>query len=484
MADHETSPVAVTTQAYDEMAVKWMLIHALNGGTQSMRDAGSMYLPQETEEGVNQYDVRLDRSFLFNAYRDAVENIVAKPFSKAVTLTGAEDLPEQLQLIEEDTDRAGTSLTQFARELLTIGINHGLAHVWVDYPVTSAADGEAPRLDEQREKGIRPLLIPVSPVAVIGWRGEKIEATGAHELIQARMVEFANEPDGDYGVKEVKRIRVLNREGFELWVQDPKIENVYTMESEGEYVGFDGVPLITGYISRTGFMTAVPALEDLAWLNLAHWQSSSDQRSILRFARTGLWVFTGIDEEEMKKQKVTLGPNGRFMTANADAKVSVVEHSGSAIGAGQADLDKTEQQMQVLGLQPFFKLTGGATATEKIIDENRSETEVQSWIRIVEKMIYNSYAMAAKWVNEKLPDSFGVNIYSNFVLDTLAARDLKMLLDMRVSGNLDEQTFVEEVKRRGLFAETTTAEEVIERVSAMGPSLAAMGGGMPDEEEE
>jgi hypothetical protein len=486
MADKESQNnlVGTSTAVYDAMSVKWHLISALTSGTQAMRDAKETYLPREEREESDAYNTRLNRSFLFNGYRDSVEKIVAKPFSRSVVLANKEKLPEQLQGIEEDTDREGTSLTQLARELLTIAIDHGLAHVWVDYPRVE----EQINLAEQRDNGIRPMLIPVSPASLIGWREDK-DATGKKFLTQARIHEIVSLDSGMYGIEQRERVRVLNQGSFELFEKEDSKTGFVKLpapEGEGDFRNFADVPIVTGYLARTGFMTAVPAMEDLAWMNLAHWQSSSDQRNILRFARTGLWVFTGITREQLLEQKFSLGPSSFVALKPKDADAKVVEHSGNAIDAGQRDLDKLEQQMQVLGLQPFFRLTGGATATEKMIDENRSETEVQAWIKVVEDMLYDAYAMAAKWIGQELPEDFAVNIYSNFTLDSLAGRDLEMLLKMRVSGNLDEKTFIEEVKRRNLFADATSSEEILARLVAEGPSLGSLGvgdeGGGEDEE--
>jgi hypothetical protein len=444
--------VGTPTAHHDAMDEKWSMIRALWGGTATMRAAGTKYLPQESKEKNELYLARLDRSFLFNAYRDSVEKIVAKPFTRAVEVKEQDRLHEQLKPIQDDADRSGTSLTTLARELMTILINHGMAHVMVDYPNLA----EQPRLDEQRALDIRPAFIPVSPANLIGFQTRKDE-TGRTILSQAR-------------------IRVLREDGWELHEYDED-DDAFVPIDGGLWVGMNRVPLVTAYVSRDGFMTASPALEDLAWLNLEHWQSSSDQRNILRFARSGLIVVTGVTEEDVEKQGgIVVGPTSRMILDPADAKVQIVEHSGSAIGAGAEDLRAIEQKMQVLGLQPFFKLTGGTTATEKMIDEGRTETEVQSWIGMAERLLEDSYALAAQWVGTDLPDDFDVNIYSEFVLSKLVARDLAALLDLRKGGDVDRETLLSEFKRRRILDESGTVQDIIDRLEAEGPNLAGIGG--------
>ena len=469
MADVKKS-VATPTDTFLAMDEKWAVIRALCGGTLAMRAAGSTYLPQETREAPADFQARLNRSFLFNGYRDSVDKLAAKPFSREVVLHGGDKLDEQLAGIAEDTDRAGTNLTALAAELFVMLINHGVAHLWVDYP---RVGDEPPNVSIQRATGIRPTLIPVRPSDVIGWRSE-VDETGSERLTQVRIRERQEQPSGLWDSVSVERIRVLKIAGWELYEYDGE---VWKQIGAGTwtYTG-GGVPFVTAYASREGFMQASPALEDLAWVNVAHWQSSSDQRNILRFARTGLIFTKGISQREIKEQGgVTFGPGAAIYAESPEADAKVVEHSGRAIEAGAKDLVALEQQMQVLGLQPFFRMTGGATATEKMIDEGRSESEIQAWIKIDEELIRAGYEVAAKWVGSKLPTGFAVDIYSDFIIGSMVGRDLELLRKARLRGALDSETFLAEVKRRGVFADSTDVEEIMKRIEKEGASLT--GGG-------
>src|SRR6185295_4553940 len=95
------------------------------------------------------------------------------------------------------------------------------------------------------------------------------------------------------------------------------------------------------YLNRTGFMTGEPPLEELADLNVAHWQSSSDQRNILTVARVPILFGTGIEGNE----KLEIGASSMIRTSDPNAKLTYVEHTGAAIGAGERDLERLEFQM-------------------------------------------------------------------------------------------------------------------------------------------
>jgi len=55
------------------------------------------------------------------------------------------------------------------------------------------------------------------------------------------------------------------------------------------------IPLVTHYTFRIGDFIARPPFEDLSWLNIEHWQSSSDQRNALRYGRSAILFLQGFN---------------------------------------------------------------------------------------------------------------------------------------------------------------------------------------------
>ena len=68
-----------------------------------------------------------------------------------------------------------------------------------------------------------------------------------------------------------------------------------------------------------GFMTAHPPLMDLAWLNLAHWQSASDQRHILHVARVPILFGRNLT---LPEDGLALGPN-RLATGEGERRFAL-----------------------------------------------------------------------------------------------------------------------------------------------------------------
>ena len=290
----DTQPgVETPSVGYARMEPLWSLVRDLSGGTESMRAAGKKWLPKEVEEKDTQYNRRLERSFLFNAFDDAIGRIIERPFSKQVTV---ENAPDGLEILEEDCDGLGTHIHDFTAEVMDDAVRYGLTHILIDFPALPSER----TLEDERLAGARPTLSHIHATSLIGWKYENPPEgmVGLPVLSQVRISQVRTEQSGDYGDIEVEYIKVIGRSTWDLH-RKMKVEGVekFVLVESGEHT-FGEVPLVTIYAQKTGTMTAEPPLKNLAWLNIAHWQSESDQRNILRFARLAPLVITGVPKDE------------------------------------------------------------------------------------------------------------------------------------------------------------------------------------------
>jgi hypothetical protein len=475
VADDAVATVDAHSAAYDSMAEKWPKIDALLGGTQAMRDAGEEFLPKMELEEQAAYERRLAQSFLFNAYADTARKVSSKPFTTPVSVEGEEKLHDQLRAISGDADRSGTDLTQLGRELFWIGFNRGLFHILVDYP--QAPEGETPTKEDDEATGRRPVLIPLWPDQIFAWKTRE-GANGEVVLSQARIYEQvtrSGEETDDFGEEVVERIRVFNEKTWEVW-EKKSTESAYTSVANGT-LSREGVPIVTGYFEKTEMMTADPPLEDLAWLNIEHWQSASDQRNILRFARTGVWWMSGVSEDEA--EAVSLGPSQMSWSKSPDADMKVVEHSGSAVQCGERDLSKLEERMQLMGLRPFLQQARGATATSQTINEARGETEIQAWIRSIERALTSAYRIAAEWVGSELPEDFKIDIVTEFATSLREQQDVTSLLEARKIKDISRETLLRELKRRRILGEDVVIADEVDAVEKEAPDLSLLSASPP-----
>jgi hypothetical protein len=451
--------------AYRQMEIKWDLPRDLLGGTLQMRDAATKWLPKETEEQERAYQIRLARTILYNAYGDTIDKHVAKPFVKPVTEQPADGFwsDEQHEEFMSNVDFEGSDLTKFTKQLFFDMLVYGKCHIYVDFPVTrDTPDGPKLLKSEEKQHNIRPYFSRISPLDLIGWKAEKIPQTGADKLTEIRIREVRDEPDGDFQTQEVVYIRVIRETEWELHKEDPESRGNFILEKSGVNT-LGKIPLTTAYAKQVGLLESEPPFADLAWLNLVHFQSDSDQRNILRFTRFGLLVATGVSEEEIETG-LAIGPNRLITLSDAEAKLTYVEHNGSAIGAGTEDLEKIEQRMEILGLQPLIARVGTETATGRKLDKIEASAEIQSWIRQLEQALERAFELIGEWL-KKIGESpvERVDIFSDFAIIMGKEEDVKFLLELHAAELLPDEDLLEAYKRRGILPEDADVDDMLKR---------------------
>ena len=355
-----SSDVATPNAAYQDMAIDWELIHDLLGGTRIMRQRGEKWLPREPGESREAYAIRLNRSVLFNGLQRTIQTLLGKPFHRPASLTGTP--PDALAALADNVDLGGRNLTIFARDVMQAALTDGLTHILVDHP----------RIGDGGPDAARPYLVHVRAADLIGWRGQDNGIGSA--LTRIRIRESVNRTAGTWEDRTERQIRVLYPGRFEIWRRGDDGLGAWRRSDTGNS-SLDCIPLVTLYANRTGFMTARPPLMDLAWLNLAHWQSASDQRHILHVARVPILFGRNL---ALPEDGLALGPN-RIVTGEGEsADLRFVEHSGAAIAAGRQDLIDLEDRMAVMGLDLMTRRSGAGstTATARAIDAAENTTSL------------------------------------------------------------------------------------------------------------
>ena len=117
---------------YTAMSPYWDKVGAIVEGRDAVVAAGKLYLPKFPNESDKDYEFRLLSAKFTNVYRDVVEGLAQKPFSREVTLTG-DAIPERIAAIVEDIDGRGNHLHVFAAETFFNGINKSIDWILVDY---------------------------------------------------------------------------------------------------------------------------------------------------------------------------------------------------------------------------------------------------------------------------------------------------------------------------------------------------------------
>ena len=446
---------------YDAMASHWTAIDALMGGTQGMRAQGKTYLPKFAAEKEDEWQDRCNNSTLFNAYRQTVRSLSAQPFRKPVTLEV--NLPE-LEVLEQDADRTGRDLTGFARDILVDLLLYGKSHILVDKPDTRGMEG-TPTLADADRYGIRPYFVKPAVSSVIAWSGQTI--SGVDQLSQVRIRESRIEQSGAWGQRVVSRVRVLypdRTDIYELALSGDQRSTWVLVDSIPQALGC--IPMVTIYGNRTGFLTALPPLEDLADMNVKHWQTQSDQDSILHFARVYLLAFLGFEEKQV--QVVQLGNARGIVSNNPLAKVQVVEHTGNAIKAGTDDLARKEKHMEAMGAEMLMPREGNVLATVRAIDHVEAISDLQAFCRNAETGLQEAFRLAGQWIGRQDAEA-QVDIYQDFGMGLVADKSLVELRADYMARAITLRTYLLERQRYGLYSDSLDVDAEIAALQTENP---------------
>ncbi|MBE7637055.1 DUF4055 domain-containing protein [Sneathiella sp. P13V-1] len=381
---------SIKSPEYMEMAEKWILPKALMGGTQAMLSHGSRFLPKHPAENERVYAERSRRTVLRNYFRKSVDRITGHVFAGAVS----PDTAFNIKFLEflTDINLMGQGVTSFARDWFVDALVCGISYAYVDF-----AAG-------------RPYAVHLKADQLLSI--EWSDAQGAPDIQEIRILEATRNSSQVHG-RSRERIRRVAKDVWELYEQDDK-GKWQIIESAENQLG--AVPIVPLYAKRTGFMQAEPPLEDLAYLNLEHFQIRSDQRNALNVASFPILAASGYDPE--LDGPIEVGPNKVLTTSDTDGRYYYVESTGSALEAGARELKELEQVIQQFGMQ-LEKGSALETATGRLLEAGDSYSPIRMFNFEVEESLNNLMRWFGKWIGHdpegrlKLPFEIATNSSEN-----------------------------------------------------------------------
>lgn len=451
-------------------------LDALMGGTSAMRKAGQDYLPKWPLENELQYEYRRKTSTLYNAFAKTIKSLSAKPFLEPITYEGFD---ADTEAWFENIDLAGNKLDLFAHGIFEDGLADGLTHILVDFPTTN---GELKTVADEKSAGVRPYMVQIDHDRVLGWQTALIN--GVVTLTQIRFMECVEEPDGQWGTKEVEQVRLLEPGKWQKW-RAPET----TATNDGtEWVLYEEgvttlsyIPWVTFYTGRCDYMEARPPLEDLADLNIKHWQSSSDQDKLLHTARVPILARIGYQGDE---NTMAIGPSVLDIPAGGDIKY--VEHTGKAIDAGRTSLQDLEQQMESLGAELLTAKPGNKTATQSAIDSSQAQSQLQEMVGELEDALDQAIDIMLDWVGKKTDSTGHVTVYKDFATIQVNGQTVQPFVSalgvLNTMAILSKEDVFNECKRYGVINPDLIWEEVEARIANEGPALLGVPGSKPPTE--
>jgi hypothetical protein len=498
--DDPSQPTAI----YRMQAAQWEEVQLVMGGNAEIRRGARWLIPQLKKEKDPCYARRLNHVLYSPYFQRIINAAVGLILRKPITLEGGNE--EWWEEWRENCDRQGNNLDNFSKNLLTQALAFGHCCCLAD----NTADTNIQTLGDQYEQGVAPFLTLIHPRQVIGWR-EDIRSTGSI-IQQVRILEETTEPEGKFGVKTIRQVRVLEIGSFALYrrrFQEHETQtldlgvgsvdavggNTWEIEEQGT-VDLDRIPLSAVYAGRNGTLLSRPPLRDVAFINLQHTRVQSKLLHALDVAGFPILSLIGWDDtSESVDADVTSA-----LAFPIGGSAQYIEPASSSFGATQDELRSLEEQMANLGIAILAQQKNVAeTAKAKELDRADTNSLMAVVSMSLEQCLQEQIDLVAEFAGQEPPT---VSLDRNFSGQTLAhtvadltalftagAIDRSLLLELLqrgevlkdgddledIEGRMQEQD-LDEVGKELQKAEVQANLEV-QKAHAMPPKVAADGGG-------
>jgi hypothetical protein len=426
-----------------------------------MRDAGTLYLPKESAEEAADYKRRKEMSFLTNFFKKSVKAMAGRLFEEKVNIVDA----PAFDRFSENVDLEGRNIHRFGYDFTKFLLRDGLRFIVVDAPTSEGVKTAA----DERAAGIRPYFVEVDVRKVLGLK--YIAVGGQRVITQFRYTENVSIEEDRFTQKTIEQIRII----------EPNLISLYRKDTKGNWVLYDEiitsidfVPVVPVYAGRQGFMDFEPPLLDTAWLNVEHWQKGSDQSNILHVARVPILHHAGHNPEYDSAGNATqiiIGPNSVVNDRDVNAKLSYVEHSGAAVGAGRQDIIDIEARANAMCADfTTARKSGDMTATEAAINESGDVSDLSAIAQNVKDSLELAMIYVGKMSGAEFAGSVSVNTDLGIINTPI---NIVELVKMRAGRDISLEGLYEILNKK--WGTELNAEDERERLDNEPPAAASMG---------
>ena len=426
-------------------------------GIQAMRANFKKYVPKFPREREPRYELRKSLSKMTNVFRDVLEGLSSKPFSREVQVS--EPTGPAGDLIE-NIDGRGNHLSVFAGAVFFQAIADSITWIRVDYP----ADKKFRNRAEEIAAGVRPYWVHVNHSDILEIKSER--KGGGEKITYMRMYESPC---------------VI----LELWEKEWR---KWEKDTNGEWKEGDSgqitigivpmVPVITGRRKGRSW-TFYPPMKDALDSQIDLFQ----QQCALKFAETmtcfpilsANGVAPSLDESgnviplDVGPDAVLYAPPNQEGNHGSWERVEPTTASLKHLAEG---IDSQIKEIREIGRQPLTAQSGNLTRISAATAASKGNSAVQQWAGMLKDALENALLITNMWLNDKTEPE--VDVFTEFRSTDEDGDTLQHLREMRTNGDISRLTLWEESKRLDQLSSNFDAEKELKRLLEELP-----GGGEP-----
>lgn len=451
-------PVQTPHADYAYRKPDWAKLRAFAEGARAVRAAGDVYLPRLSGQTEAEYDAYKRRAEVYGAIDRTIDGLEGAIFLKAPKVeipTGAE-----IEAMTNDVDLMGKTLIEWIRTQVREVLTTARGGVLIDFTPPEA-------------KAARPYLVTYTTEQIINWEYQTIEGAQVLTLIVLEEIMQAPSPQDPFVKCPVRRFRVLRlvdgKYVVELWTSTADKAEEFTKTAEtiplrrGEPL--KRIPFV--FLGATGQSVSPekPPLTDVVELCHQHYMAAADYAHGLHWV--GLptpWV-TGMNP----KDKLAIGPSTAIILDNENAKVGMLEFTGTGLTSLEKRLNDLERKMAVLGARILEEQKTAAEAADTVRLRQGGDISTLGAISdAVSRACEAVVDLLLWWNGEEKPDST-VELNMDFQLAKLPPAELVALLQAWQAGGISKESFLFNLKRGQLLPEDRTVEDELAKLETETP---------------
>lgn len=470
-ATHDKDPMLERASDLARTIDHWDKVDTVLDGIDAMRAEGERYLPRFGDEDSVDYQARLKMTRMTNIYQDIIEGLASKPFGREVQLHG-EEQPDWVTDFIVDVDGSGSNLTVFAANTFFNGINNACDWILIDYEDTG---NQKISVEEAKRRGLRPFWSHILARNVLEIRSKVIG--GEETLTYVRL----------YEPGEVDHVRVFQRgdnSGEITWAlyEDSETqvepgETRFVEIKKGTMRGVDKIPLVPFTSGRRDGRTWYfhPPLKNAVDLQVELYQQESGLKFAKNLTAYPMLTANGMkppkDSEGNPQYKIAVGPNRvLWSSAGDDGRLGewrYLEPNSESLKFLADDIKETKQDLRELGRQPLTAQSGNITVITAAVASGKAKSSVKAWALNLRVALQHALEFTGQFYGA---DEYtaSVDVFVEFD-DYVDGDDLEALHQARERGDISQETYLEELKRRDVLSSNHTMERETKRLLSETP---------------
>jgi len=446
---------------YTENAPLWQKVEDCINGQEAVRKAAEVYLPRPSGMDDLDYKGYLERAVFTMFTARAAEGLYGQIFSKLPEKQG--EIPELFQDFLDNADKSGTSIDQFASDLVWASLAKPWGGILADHSPVPAGISQA----EKERLGLTSFLRWYSAESVDNWRYDTINDQSVLVMVKLKEV-YQEIEDDEFAPATKTRYRVLKlvngqslespREGMvyiqQIWekITDKKewaVSELIIPELDGKPLDF--IPFFTCPAKEPEKSMLLPS----AYLNIGHYQMTADYNWNLHLTGTPTGILVNVEPEQDKdgKPKPVIFGGSRVMLINGmdgkEPKAFFLEPAGTGANNILHGLEGYEKNLEIMGGSPIKKSKQGVETAEAARIHQAGENSVLGSFSLnMSERLTLAIRLCARWrgVPEAITEKFFLWLNMDFENDANKSEARQLGISLVDAGLMSREKFLADIE--------------------------------------